>query len=75
MSLLNWIILHPTLYSKVHLIVFPVSWNIYIKNFSFKNDFQALKLKSVAFFGVKNYPKYIFEKIHYQPVFKTFCFP
>jgi len=25
--------------------------------------------------GVNNDPKYIFEKIHNQPVFKTICLP
>jgi len=28
-----------------------------------------------SFFGVENYPKHIFEKIHNQPVFKTICLP
>jgi len=26
-------------------------------------------------FGVKNYPKYFFEQIQNQPVFKTICLP
>jgi len=34
-----------------------------------------LKLQSVAFLGVKNDPKHIFENIHNQPVFKTICLP
>jgi len=33
----------------------------------------TLKLQSVAFLGVKNDPKYIFDKIYNQPVFKTIC--
>jgi len=28
-----------------------------------------------SFFGVKNDPKYIFEKMHNQPVFKAICLP
>jgi len=32
-----------------------------------------LKFKVHSFWGVKNYPKYIFEKIHNQPVFM--CLP
>jgi len=30
---------------------------------------MILKLQSVAFWGVKNYSKYICEKTHYKPVF------
>jgi len=33
------------------------------------------KLQSVAFWGVKNDPKSIFEKMHNQPVFNTICLP
>jgi len=37
-----------------------------------KPDFAAVRS---FFFLVKNYPKYIFEKIHNQPMFKTICLP
>jgi len=39
----------------------PKSWVLYVH----------LKAAIRRFFRVKNYPKYIFEKIHNQPVFKT----
>jgi len=44
------------------------------ENLLWKSRFRIsriIKLQSVAFLGVKNYPKYIFDRIHNQPVFKT----
>jgi len=38
-------------------------------------NYIFLKLQSVAFLGLKVNQKYIFEKIHNQPVFKTICLP
>jgi len=39
------------------------------------NTTNKLKLQSAAFWGVKNDPKYTFEKIHNQLVFKAICLP
>jgi len=39
------------------------------------NLMDSVKAAVRSFFGVKNDPKYIFEKIHNQPLFKTLCLP
>jgi len=59
---------------KWHLEAFASELFIYIHSDDFgliKLTQDKLKLQSVAFFGVKNDPKYIIEKMHNQPVFKT----